>query len=248
MRKPGTGQASQDRHGRPIFVLVHSPLVGPSAWEPTAATLRESGYLVVVPSLAAGIGGTGPCYPRLAGLVSAAVAESGAAGPVVLVAHSGAGPLLPAIAETLSLPVVATVFVDAQLPHPGRSWLAAAPEAIGDQLRGLAVGGTLPPWNQWFPPDVIAALLPEPERRERFVAELPRLPLSYFEETAPETGGPNVPCAYVRLSEGYDRQATTCAGRGDPVVRADSDHLAPYTDPGTVAVALREAVSRLGLG
>ncbi|ASR39006.1 hypothetical protein BAY61_05835 [Prauserella marina] len=243
MRKPEAGRERQS-----VLVLVHSPLVGPSAWEPTAAILRESGHPVVVASLATGTDGPGPSCPRLAGLVATAVAESGVAGPVVLVGHSGAGPLLPAIAEGLPLPVAAIVFVDAQLPHPGRSWLAAAPAEIADQLRDLAVGGMLPPWNQWFPPEAIAALLPEPEQRERFIAELPRLPLSYFEETARVTSGPDVPCAYVRLSAAYDRQATICADRGDPVVRADSDHLAPYTDPGTVSAALREAVSLLGLG
>jgi hypothetical protein len=42
---------------------------------------------------------------------------------VVLVGHSGAGPLLPVIHRGLVQPVVACLFVDASLPHPGQSTL-----------------------------------------------------------------------------------------------------------------------------
>jgi hypothetical protein len=34
-----------------LFVLVHSPSVGPSTWEQVADELREAGHDVVVPSL-----------------------------------------------------------------------------------------------------------------------------------------------------------------------------------------------------
>ena len=40
--------------------------------------------------------------------------------PVVLVAHSGAGPLLPAIRASIHNPIRAYVFVDAGLPRDGR--------------------------------------------------------------------------------------------------------------------------------
>jgi hypothetical protein len=39
------------------LVLVHSPLVGPLTWEPTAKRLRQLGYPVRVPSLAGIVGG-----------------------------------------------------------------------------------------------------------------------------------------------------------------------------------------------
>ncbi len=38
----------------PLFVLVHSPLVGPLTWGPVAAELRGRGYAAVVPALRAG--------------------------------------------------------------------------------------------------------------------------------------------------------------------------------------------------
>lgn len=36
---------------QPIFVLVHSPSVGPSTWHPVAEHLTAAGYQVRVPSL-----------------------------------------------------------------------------------------------------------------------------------------------------------------------------------------------------
>jgi len=49
------------------LVLVHSPLVGPLTWEPTAKRLRQMGYQVLVPSLAGIVGGAPPYYRKLAG-------------------------------------------------------------------------------------------------------------------------------------------------------------------------------------
>lgn len=36
---------------QPIFVLVHSPSVGPSTWHPVAEQLAAAGHQVRVPSL-----------------------------------------------------------------------------------------------------------------------------------------------------------------------------------------------------
>jgi hypothetical protein len=143
--------------------------------------------------------------------------------------------LLPAIAEATPS-VVGAVFVDALLPHPGESWFATAPEPLRGRLLHLAEDGILPKWSDWFPPEAIAELLPDAAQRERFIAELPRVPLSYFEETAP--GAPAWPpphCAYVRLSEAYQDQAEEAARRGWPVEVVDGDHLSIVTDPEPIA-------------
>src|SRR5271170_1235421 len=105
------------------LVLVHSPLVGPLTWEPTAKRLRQMGYQVLVPSLAGIVGGAPPYYRKLAGRA----ADAAGTGPV-LVAHSGAGALLPAIAEQTQ--ARAAIFVDAILPHPGLSWFDTAARAL----------------------------------------------------------------------------------------------------------------------
>ena len=211
--------------GPPTLALVHSPLVGPMTWVPAAEGLRDRGFPVAVCSPAGGP----PYYPRMAEAAARSVAGTG---DVVLVGHSGAGALLPAIADVLGGRVRGAVFVDALLPHPGSSWFDTAPEPLREHLTALVRDGRLPPWNEWFPADAIEALLPDAEVRERFVGELPRLPIAYFEEPAPAPAGwTGVGCHYVRLSEAYDRAADEAQRRGWTVVREDADHLAPLTRP-----------------
>ncbi|MFF5986931.1 alpha/beta fold hydrolase [Prauserella flavalba] len=227
---------------RPTIVLVHSPLVGPSTWTEAARPLRDKGFDVVVPSLATVVDGEPPFYPRLA----EAVAEQTGDRPVVLVGHSGAGALLPAIADALPGEVRAAVFVDAVLPHPGRDWFAAAPPELGTRLESLAVAGRLPPWHEWFPPGALTALFPDAETYRRFVAELPTVPLAYFAERAPEAERwPPPACGYVRLSEPYDAVADECERLGWPVHRVAADHLAMLTRPGLVAGLVARLVAEL---
>jgi pimeloyl-ACP methyl ester carboxylesterase len=225
------------------LVLVHSPLVGPLTWESTAACLRRRGYRVVVPSLAGVADGGPPYYPRFAEAVACAVADAGGDGPMALVGHSGAGALLPAIAEAVGDDVQAAVFVDALLPHPKASWFETAPAPVREHLSGLVRTGWLPPWNEWFPPDAIVSLLPQAGVRERFVTELPRLPVAYFEEPAPAAPKwSTVRCAYVRLSEAYDRMAKEAEAQGWWVHRENLDHLAMLTQPSTIADAVAQVV------
>ncbi|MFD4249663.1 alpha/beta hydrolase [Amycolatopsis thermoflava] len=207
------------------FVLVHSPLVGPQTWQRVAAELRSRGHRVATPSLVAALDGPGPYYPRLFDAVTE---------PGTLVVHSGAGALVPGIAARTGAP--RAVFVDALLPHPGRSWFDTVPPELAQRLRDLATDGRLPPWHEWFPPGTVEDLLPDPGTRDEFLAGLPRVPLAYFTEPAPAEAEP--PSAYLQLSAAYDEEAREAAERGWPVQRLDAHHLAPLTDPATIAAAL----------
>jgi hypothetical protein len=215
----------------PILVLLHSPLVGPLTWRRTADVLASAGRRVLLPSLAGLLGQGPPFHRRLAGAVAAAIAEAGPdQGGVVLVVHSGAGALVPSIVEATDARVAGAVFVDALLPHPGRAWFDTAPPELADGLRAMAVDGWLPPWHRWFPPGTIAEILPEEELRDRFVAELERLPLAWFQEPAPEAPGwPSLPCGYLQLSQAYEAEAGRAERDGWPVVRLPADHLAMLT-------------------
>jgi pimeloyl-ACP methyl ester carboxylesterase len=233
----------------PMLVLLHSPLVGPLTWQPAATSLRATGYHVAVPSLT-GVLDTGPpFYRKLADRVAATIRRANPTGAVVLVGHSGAGALLPAAAEAAGVPVAAVVFVDAILPHPGVSWLRTAPPALREQLAGLARDGHLPPWHQWFPPEVVTQLLPEEDLRQRFIAELRRLPMAYLGEPAPMVSGwPWARCGYLRLSGAYDAVADEGERHGWVVVREPADHLAMLTRPATIAGLLDRLVKALDAG
>jgi hypothetical protein len=222
------------------LVLVHSPLVGPSSWAACVRELRGRGRHVVVPDLTGAFAGGVPSFGDLAAIVASAAVEPGA---VVLVGHSGAGPLLPAV--TAALPVAAAILVDATMPHPGASFLETAPAPITAQLRAMATGRALPPWDQWFPPEVLAGLLPDPGQRAAFRAGLPRLPLAWFEQRAPVVAAwDTLPRGFLRLSPPYDTAAAEAAAHGWPVRTGPPGHLAPMTDPGAVADDL-EALAAL---
>lgn len=226
------------------LLLVHSPLVGPLTWELTASQLRRRYRRVVVPSLAAVADGGPPYYRKFAEAAAHGLVAEGNSGPVVLAGHSGAGALLPAIAAVVGDDARGAVFVDALLPHPGSSWFDTAPAQLREQLAGLVRAGRLPPWNEWFPAEVFDQLVPDAGLRERFIAELPRLPVAYFEEPAPDMSGwPAVRCAYARLSEAYDRSAADAERRGWWVHREDAGHLAMLTQPERIADMIARAVA-----
>lgn len=148
-----------------VFVLFHSPLVGPLTWRAIADVLQATGRTAVVPSLSHAMASGPPYYEKLANTVADAARAQGGQSPMTLVGHSGAGALLPAVADALDSPVCATVFVDSVLPHPGVSWFHDAPTELAAHLRSLARDGVLPPWDRWFAPNALAELLPDPELR-----------------------------------------------------------------------------------
>jgi pimeloyl-ACP methyl ester carboxylesterase len=224
------------------LLFVHSPVAGPSTWIYTAEVLRANGFHCVVPDLTdlASLGP--PYYPKYAKAAAAAVENV----DVVLVGHSAAGALLPAVAEALGDRVRGAVFVDAMLPQPGRSWFATAPPGTEAQLRGMAVDGVLPLYHEWFPPGALAELVPDPARRRRLIAEVPRLPLAYFEEPAPPAQfADSVACAFLRFGAPFDRAADRAERLGWWVARRDWDHLRMLSAPAAVADLVADAVAHI---
>ena len=227
----------------PRLLLVHSPLVGSDTWEPVASSLADNGHAVIVPDLVGTLTAGPPYHRRQARLI----ADSARGRPVVLIGHSGAGPLLATAAATLGEGARGHVFVDAGLPTPGRSWMETVPEDLAAQLLSMAdPQGWLPPWSQWWGEEELAALLPDAELRRRFVAGCPRLPLAMFEETHPPA--PEWPTAsggYLQLSEAYEADAARASELGWPVIRQQSHHLALLTEPDVVAAEILRLIGRL---
>jgi hypothetical protein len=196
------------------FVLVASPFTGPFAWSRVAEVLRTRGLRVSVYG------------------ADAAIDQ-----PSMLVGHSGAGSQLPALAERLG-GVERAIYVDALLPHPGRSWAQTVPAAFVDRLESQAVNGRLPPWPQWWGDEAMRALLPEDALRATFIAGCPRVPVADLHVVMPEVADP--PSAFVQLSATYESETAGARERGWPTKVLDLHHLALLTDPEAVADALLE--------
>ncbi|MDB5448775.1 MAG: hypothetical protein JWQ97_4092 [Phenylobacterium sp.] len=227
----------------PRLVLLHSPLLGPFSWRAAAGELAAQGLAVETPAWPKLSTIAHAFYPTLAASLAASIDGAGSA-PVVLAAHSGAGPLVPPLTQALSAPVAGVVFVDALLPHPGRSWFDTAPAQMRDQLRAGAQMGQLPPWDDWWPPGALARLVPDEAARAALVGELEPLPLAYFEERAP-AAALEAPCAYLQLSASYEEEARLAGRQGWPVVRLPLNHLAAVSQPRAVAGALGSLMARL---
>ncbi len=157
-------------------------------------------------------------------------------GHTIFVVHSGAGPLRPAIASATT--AIGVIYVDAGLPHPGKSWFDTAPVPLAAHLRSLADrDGALPRWNDWFDPAVLNEAIADPPLRMRFVDELPRLSLDYFKQPTPTTSWDG-PSAYLQLSTAYVADADRAAAAGWPVRRLTESHLAILTAPQRVLPSL----------
>ncbi len=232
----------------PSFVLLHSPLVGPGSWTKVAALLSQRGFDAVVPRLSSALDGAGSYYPRFAELIAGSVRIAAPAGDLVLVAHSGAGALLPG-AATLLPETAGAIFADALLPHPGRAWFDTVAPELKAHLLGLAHEGHLPRWSDWWGEGAMARLLPDDKMRETFVGSLRQIPLAWCEEEAPALAMPDtIRCAYLRWSRATRADAAEAGSKGWTVLTRNANHLAMLTHPEGVVEDLLLLSQTLGIG
>lgn len=232
-----------------LMVLVHSPLVGPITWTPVAQELSRMGVEVLVPSLTDREGDERPYWRQHAEAVAQALGPVPERRPLVLVGHSGAGPLLPAIAHAARHPVAAYLFVDAGLPEDGQSRLDLMekedPE-FAEQLRNhLAAGGRYPSWSE----DDLREEIPNARLRGGVVAEVRPRSQAFFAEPIPVfTGWPDAPCGYLRLSPAYVVPARRAAAAGWAYREIDAGHFHLLVDPSGVTQVLLDLVKESGVG
>ncbi|GAB1514596.1 hypothetical protein JCM33774_66380 [Actinophytocola sp. KF-1] len=222
---------------------MHSPFLGPASLRPLADALASLGHPAVLLDLRPSVVAP-PVHQVLLGAFADAMSEEPLDGPVVLIGHSGAGPLLPAFADSLEDDVAGLVFVDAGLPTPGRSWRDTVPASLYAELRALSREGQLPRWQRWFDPDPLEALVTDPELRAEIADEAPEVPIAFLKEERPEVEWAG-PAGFVLLSEPYEEDAAAAEAQGWPVRRLATHHLAPATDPDPVARAILEVLSAL---
>jgi hypothetical protein len=226
------------------FVLVHSPLIGPLVWQGVAEALGARRHRVVVPDLRTD-GSAGPHWRRHVEAVVAALAGVPAESPLILVGHSGAGVLLPAIGGAAGRPIAALLFVDADLPEDGQSRLdrfGSAAEAAA--FRQAAHNGMIPVWSD----EDLREAIPDAAQRARFVAELTPVPLAVYEEPIPAPEGwDEAPCGYLRFSEPYRAAAEEARDLDFEYAELPGGHFMPLTDPGAVALTLVLLCARLGV-
>jgi len=220
----------------PPLVLIHSPLVGPGCWAPVAAALRARGVTALVPDLHDDPGVATPFWQQHARAAAVAITTLPPDRAPVLVAHSGAGPLLPAIRAAAGRAVGGYLFVDAGLPTAGASRLelmAAESPAFAAQLRAsLTAGGRFPAWSE----AQLRAIVPDPATRRSLLADLRPRALPFFTEPLPVFAGwPDAPCAYLCFSAPYAAALAAARARGWPCTALAAGHFHLLVDPAAVA-------------
>ncbi len=192
-----------------LFVLIHSPLVGPFSWRLVQKEFAKRRIDVLVPELLDQPADSLPCWQQHARSVAAVLTHVPPNRRIILVAHSGAGPLLPAIRQALPHPIAAYVFVDAGVPRSGlsrldlmqlqdRSW-------VDEFHQTLLQGGRFPDWTA----DDLRDIVPDENVLNQLMAEIKPRSLAFFIEPLPTFDDwPDAPCAYLRF------RLAVCVGCG----------------------------------
>ena len=225
------------------LVFVHSPLLGPESWAPLAREMPALGWSTAVPKLQDA--GHGPYWRQH---VESVVTGLHGDDELVLFAHSGAGALLAAIADQLRGRVRALLFVDAGLPEEGRTRLEMLRAETGDAFadgfeRHLKAGGRYPDWSDAD----LAGSIDDSVLRAAVLESQRRRPLDFWTERIPApTNWASLPCAYLRLSDGYAIPAKRAREMGWPVLERAANHFAILTEPALVAADLEALLGPMG--
>jgi hypothetical protein len=229
-----------------IFVLIHSPLVGAFTWAYVADDMRQRGLDVIVPVLDDSPDSEEPYWKQHARSISLALANVARDRSVILVAHSGAGPILPVLREALENPVRAYVFVDAGIPQGDVTRLDQMKSEGSDWAREfeayLVGGGRFPNWSS----EDLREIVPDEAVREQLVADLRPRALDFFTEPIPVFDGwPDAPCVYVLFSPPYQRAAVQARQNGWPTYEIEAGHFHMLVDAKAVTDLIVEAVNGL---
>jgi alpha/beta hydrolase family protein len=231
-----------------LIVLIPSPLLGPYSWSLVAQELRARGWEALVSEDLRDPLDRQPCWRRTVGGVESSLRDVPDERSIALVAHSGAGPLLPAVATAVRQPIAAYLFVDAGLPTFGSSRLQAIdadePRFAAELRAALDAGQRFPAWTD----EGLSQLVPDPDRRRRLLKELrPRGPEYWTEELPTVTRWPNAPCGYLQFSAPYRSAADRARRAGWPTRHLPAGHFHQLVDPAGVVGALIDLLGEQGI-
>jgi len=229
-----------------LYVLIHSPLVGPLTWKLVAEEMQQKGIEAIVPILKDSPDSKEPFWKQHADSVSRSLKHIPEDRPVTLVAHSGAGPLLPVIRGSIPNLVHAYVFVDAGLPGEEATRLDLMRSEDSDWAKEfqiyLEAGGRFPNWSS----DDLQEIIPDESLREQMVAEIQPRALDFFTEPIPRfKGWPDAACVYILFSEPYQGAAIQARQLGWSTYELEAGHFHMLVEPTMVTDLIVNSVNNI---
>lgn len=233
-------------HKNLTYVLIHSPLVGPLTWQLIHDEMEKRRIASIVPILSDHSNSTLAYWQQHAEAAASSLPPIPRDHSIILVAHSGAGPLLPIIRRSIIHSVAGYVFVDAGIPRDGKSRMdlmrSEDPEWAEQFHQTLLQGGRFPDWNEGDLQEVI----PNDILRQKMAAQINPRPLSFFTEPIPVFDGwPDAPCAYIKFSTSYDWDFEQAKQAGWHVHELDAGHFHMLVDPSQVTSEIVNAVQEI---
>ncbi|WP_084113112.1 alpha/beta fold hydrolase [Belnapia moabensis] len=229
------------------YLLVHGSWVGGWFWAPVAERLRGMGHRVFAPTLT-GLGERRHLLSldvTLDTLVDDVVHVIGAEElqDIILIGHSFGGIPITGVADRLPESIRHLVYLDANIPESGRSFLDTLPPEVAETRRqaARAAGGRVPA----LPPPLaaIGALgVSEGSVADWLRRRMTPMPLAYYETplTLNHPVGNGRPCTFVSFTnpasppqESSRQWARGRAGWG--WMELAVGHAAPVTAPDEVA-------------
>jgi len=213
-------------------------------WTQVALELTARQVTVSVPDVT-NLQPSRPHWRQYAECAALAIMRVPAEENVVLVGHSGAGALLPAIRWSSGRPVAGYLFIDAGLPNSTLPPKGAATFAA--QLAELhAHGGRYPNWTDAD----LAPLIPNADRRRALLEDLRPQPPDFWDEVIPVfEGWPDAPCGYLAFvpSDAYAAASAEARARGWAHREIEGSHFHMLVDERAVSDALVALAADMGI-
>ena len=229
------------------YALIHSPLVGPFTWQLVYEEMKTRGVEAIIPALIDHPNSSQPYWQQHAESFARGLDLTSQDQSMVLVAHSGAGPLLPILRKSLNHSIHAYVFVDAGIPSSNLSRIDLMrledPEWADQFHHSLLQGEKFPAWNE----EDLREVIPDDLLRRKMVPEVHPRSLNFFTEPIPVfSGWPDAPCAYIKFSESYEWDFKQAKQKGWHVREVNAGHFHMLVAPATVTDMIVELVQELG--
>lgn len=234
------------QHG---WLLVPSPLLGPSTWMPVAEALRCMGEEAVVAKASMTTTRDENHYrPWLAEVCATPNPSPGL--PVVVVAHSAACPRAFLLASELlsnGWPIAHLILVDGRFPD-GVAAVDAYPQLDQTLDAILRPDDYLPPWHRWWG-SLVVSLVPDSEIGKRVFDEAAPIPHSLLLEPCPAPPLPDsMGRGYLGFGNWYADSLEVAQQEGFLTVSVAGDHLHQVVEPEAVAGTLLGMVAGIRPG